>query len=530
MTWRPTTAVEVLGRAAAAWPGRPALSFDGQEVSYRTLDQWSDRLAAAFLRLGIGRAAKVATLMLNNAEWVAIFFALAKIGAAVVPVNYRSKAAELAHILNESDAAMLIAVPRYGDRDRSPIVTEALASARVPTVVTIGDAPRLAAPRQLTWEEFAAAADDDPAVTERLAEQAKEAKPDDLWMIQFTSGTTAAPKGVELRQDQLLRSAAGMSERLGLAAGDRFFSAMPFFHIGGSTASVLTALLSGATLYFAEHFDARRALATIAGNRCTCVCGVETMFVDMLALDEFRHADLSSVRTGWTNYNETVFARLPMMMNIYALTECSSMVTMCRWTDSPERRRSGGYPLEGIEVRIVDPETRRNVPKGTSGLILVRGWCVTRGYYRQPAVTAQAMMDGGWYDTGDFGRFTEDGDLLYLGRYKDVLRVGGENVSSVEVEGVINSHPAVLRCAVVPVPHPRLSEVPLAFVLLREGMAASSQDLMTYCAHRLAGFKVPRHVVFVSEFPMTESGKIRKSQLVAQARTLANEMPLEPGR
>jgi fatty-acyl-CoA synthase len=518
MAWNCLTVEAALTRTVAASPARDALCHKGKRLRWRALDRWSDRLASAFLAQGLEVGQEVATFMPNNLEWVAIFFALGKIGVAVVPLNLRYKARELAYVLQQSEARMLIAATRHGDRDLTPTIEAACSDAGTPVVVTIGDAPPLGVQDELSWAAFEATGHLDTFDdVDRLNARKFRVTPNDLLMIQFTSGTTAAPKGVELRHDQLLRSATGMSERLGMAAEDRFFSPMPFFHIGGSTASVLTAMVCGATLHFTDQFNAAEALAIIAGERCTCVCGVETMFVDMLAHEDFSRTDLSCIRAGWTNYNESVFAALPGMLNVYALTECSSLVTICRWTDPLEQRITSGYPLEGLEIRIVDPQTRQDVPAGVAGLILVRGWCVTTGYYKQPALTAEVISPDGWLDTGDYGQLRPTGELLYLGRYKDVLRVGGENVSSVEVETIINSHPAVLRSAVVPVPHARLKQIPFAFVLLREGASASGEDVTAYCSERLASFKVPRHVVFVTEFPMTESGKIQKSSLVEQA-------------
>lgn len=518
MPWLRLTVGAALGRTVAAWRHCDALSHRGRRLTWQALDRWSDRLALALLAQGIGKGTTVATLMPNSVEWVALFLAIGKIGAVVVPLNLRYKARELAYVLKESDAATLVAVMRHGDRNYASTVADALKEAQTPLVVTLGASELVGAERELSWEAFEAGIDtDSQAGVDRLNASKAVVTPDDLLMIQFTSGTTAAPKGVELRQDQLLRSATGMSERLGMTAHDRFFSPMPFFHIGGSTASVLTAMVCGATLYFTDRFDAGEAIATISGERCTCVCGVETMFVDMLAHETFGRADLSCIRTGWTNYNERVFAALPGMLNVYALTECSSVVTICHWTDPLERRCTSGYSLDGLEVRVVDPDTRESLPAGEAGLILVRGWCVTTGYYGQPPLAASGLSSDRWFDTGDYGLVKESGDLLYLGRLKDVLRVGGENVSSVEVEAIVNMHPAVLRCAVVPVPDSRLKQIPLVFVLLREAASATEQEIIAHCIERLANFKVPRHVVFVTEFPMTESGKIQKRLLVQQA-------------
>lgn len=519
MEWEPRTLDAALARTVASAPTGEALVFKGERLSWQDLDRWSDRLAAAFLAQGVARGHTVATLMMNNFEWVAIFFALAKIGAVIVPVNFRYKAQELTYVLKQSEARMLIATVRHADRDRALVLAEAVAEARTPIVVTLGESPKLGSAHTLSWQALEESAD---SVTELELRSAKaRVAPGDLLIIQFTSGTTALPKGVELRHDQLLRSATGMSSRLGMTGEDRFFSPMPFFHIGGSTASVLTAMVCGATLCFVDYFNAGESLATIARERCTCVCGVETMFVDMLTHEAFAETNLSSLRAGWTVRNEAVFAAFPGLGSVYALSECSSLVALAHWQDSLERRRDTcGDPLDGIDIRIVDPDTHVELPAGQSGLILVRGWCVTSGYYNQPALTAELILPGGWLNTGDYGRREVTGELVYLGRIKDVLRVGGENVASVEVEAVINSHPAVLRSAVVPLPHARLNEVPVVFVSLREAKDASEKEIIEFCAERLASFKVPRHVVFVSEFPMTGSGKIQKGPLVEQARRL----------
>lgn len=517
MQWQPLTLAVALARTVASSPDGDALVFKGERLSWTALDKWSDRLASAFLAQGVKRGQPVATFMMNSFEWVAIFYALGKIGAVIVPVNFRYKAQELAYVLKQSRASMLIATVQHGNRDQAAILTDALAEAQTPVVVTLGAAPVLGAASQITWEALEQSTDGVDGA--RLQAARAQVQPDDLLMVQYTSGTTAFPKGVELRQNQMLRSATGMSGRLGMSGNDRFFSPMPFFHIGGSTASVLTAMVCGASLCFVDFFTAGEALAILDRERCTCMCGVDTMFVDMLAHESYARMDLNSLRTGWTIYNEAVFAAFPGMMNVYAMSECSSTVAISHWTDPFEKRRDTcGHPIDGLEVRVVDPDTHLDRAPDEPGLILVRGWCVTSGYYNQPELTAKALLPGGWLDTGDYGQRRATGELVYLGRLKDVLRVGGENVASVEVEAVINSHPAVLRSAVVPLAHARLREVPLAFVQLREPDAATEEQIIAYCAERLASFKVPRHVLFVPAFQMTDSGKIQKRPLVEQAQ------------
>ena len=517
MSWTPLTVSRALARNAASAPAGEALVFKQTRVAWAELDAWSDRLARSLLATGVARGQAVATFMPNCLEWVALFCALAKIGAVIVPINFRYKAAELADVLKGSDATMLFATTSHGERDHIDTVTEAMALAPLDRFVGLGAGPLPELRDASSFAAFEALGDGVPAV--RVAAAQALVEPDDVLIIQYTSGTTASPKGVQLRQDQVLRSGTAMSGRMAMGRGDRFFSPMPFFHIGGSTASLLNAVASGATLCFVDYFTPGEALAIIAAERCTHLCGLDTMFVDMLAHRSYASLDLTSVRTGWTIYNKAVFEAFPGMMSVYALSECSSTVAISHASDPLEQRRDTcGRPFDGIDVRILDPRTNAEQPAGTPGRIVVRGWCTTLGYYKQPELNAQLFIDGDWLDTGDYGTKTATGEIRYLGRLKDVLRVGGENVASVEVEAVINAHPAVLRSAIVPVGDARLGEVPCAFVQLRDGLTLAPDALIEHCRLRLARFKLPRHVVFVAEFAMTASGKIQKVPLAAQAR------------
>ena len=516
MSWTPLTLRDALARNTVRDPDGEALVFKGRRLTWRELDDWSDRIARAFLALGIRRGQGVATFMPNCLEWAALFCGLAKIGAVIVPVNFRYKAAELAYVLKQSDAVLLIAAMQHGDRDHSELVAAGMAEAGLDRFVGLGPGPLPAVADAITFAAFEAGADGIDAGLLAGAEAA--VTPEDVLIIQYTSGTTAFPKGVQLRQDQILRSGTAMSGRMGMGPGDRFFSPMPFFHIGGSTASLLNAVASGATLCFMDYFTPGEALEILARERCTHMCGVDTMFVDMMGHETYPDLDLSAIRTGWTVYNKAVFEAFPGMMNVYALSECASTVAISHAQDPFEARRDTcGKPFEGLEVRILDPETGAEQPADTPGRIVVRGWCTTSGYYNQPELNARLFVDGDWLDTGDYGRRRATGELIYMGRLKDVLRVGGENVASAEVEAVLNAHPAVLRSAIVPASHGRLGQVPCAFVHLRDGMRAGEADLVDHCRERLASFKVPRHVVFVTDFQMTGSGKIQKAPLTGQA-------------
>lgn len=507
MSWTPMTLRDALARNVSRNGHGEALVFKGSRITWRALDDWSDRLARAFLAYGVEHGQNVATFTPNTLEWAALFCALGKIGAVIVPVNFRYKAAELAYVLKQSDAMMLIAATRHGDRDHTALISAGMAEAGLARFVGIGGRALVDVADATTFAAFEAEANSvKPA---RLAGAEARVTPEDVLIIQYTSGTTAFPKGVQLRQDQLLRSGTAMSGRMGMREGDRFLSPMPFFHIGGSTASFLNVVASGATLCFMDYFTAGEALDILAHERCTHICGVDTMFIDMLSHKSYPRCDLSRVRTGWTIYNEAVFAAFPGMMNVYALSECASTVAISHADDPFEKRRDTcGKPFDGLSVRILDPATDAEQSDGTPGRIVVRGWCTTSGYYKQPELNAQLFIDGDWLDTGDYGKKMPTGEIVYLGRLKDVLRVGGENVASVEVEAVLYTHPAVLRAAIVAASHERLGEIPCAFVILRDDMTASETELIGYCRERLSNFKVPRHLVFVTDFPMTGSGKI----------------------
>ncbi|MGA7487750.1 MAG: AMP-binding protein, partial [Xanthobacteraceae bacterium] len=370
--------------------------------------------------------------------------------------------------------------------------------------------------------------------------RAAQVRPDDLLLIQFTSGTTAYPKAVMLTHDNMLRDAFAVGERMGITPDDRYFNCRPFFHVAGTTLSLLVSLIAGACLVTLPTFEAGVALAMMAQERCTLTSGNDTLFQLMLGHPSFDRARLS-LRGGWAAAGPETIRNIIERMGArevcvaYGLSEASPNVVLNDHRDPVELRIAGlAKPHDGVEVRITRRETREVLAAGETGEIEVRGWNVMRGYYNNPAATAQAFTPDGWLRTGDLGVLTTDGRLRMVGRSKDVFRVGGENVAPAEVEEVLLAHPAVATAQVVGVPDARLGEVGAAFVTLKAGAEASEDELIEFARARCANFRVPRYLAVVASFDaigMTASGKVQKNALRDHAiRTFElGAQPVEAG-
>jgi fatty-acyl-CoA synthase len=347
----------------------------------------------------------------------------------------------------------------------------------------------------------------------------------DVIMLQYTSGTTAFPKGVMLSHDGVIRDAFCLGERQALTAEDVLFCPLPFFHVGGAVISFLSALTHGAGMVFLETYDPLESLKAVHKERCTAMNGVETHFLMMYQHPDFSRYDVSSLKKGWVigpaEVVRSVYQKMGLtrLLNIYGTSETSPNVTTT-FVDDPLERRIAfhGLPHEGTEIKIVNPSTGETLANGKEGEICVRGWNVMKGYYKKPEETAKAIDSQGWLHTGDLGWVDpQTGYLKFTGRFKDMLRVGGENVSAMEVESFLLTHPKVKQAQVVGVPDPRLTEVGMAFLELKEGASASEEEVLSFCRGKIANFKIPRYVTFVREFPMTGSGKIQKFMLKKKA-------------
>ena len=481
MTWRPKTLGEVLSERDGRWE---AVVTPTARLNYEELREKAKSAAGALQSLGIGRGDHVGILMPNGEQWLTLFYGAALIGAVTVPVNTRFKAAEIDFCLKQSGAKALFYIERFLNIDYGAMIREVKPALAF-------DVSRNALP------------------TKKM--QSVTVAPDDLLLIQFTSGSTAYPKGVMLTHDNMLRNAWAAGTRMGVRREDRYFNCRPFFHVGGSTLSALMSLVFGCCLVTLPSFKAQAALAMLERERCTLISGNDTIF-QMLMGDEDLPRRRLSLRGGWAAAGpqtmRAIIDRLGMqaVCAAYGLSEASPNVVMSDWRDAEELRVEGlALPLPGLEVRISEEKE-----------IQVRGWSVMRGYCNDPEGTAKAFTADGWLRTGDQGELTTAGRLRMVGRLKDLFRVGGENVAPAEVEEVLLAHPAIETAQVVGVPDARLGEVACAYVTLKSGFAATEEEILSFVKEKSASFRVPRYLRIVADFEvigMTASGKVQKHKL-----------------
>lgn len=349
--------------------------------------------------------------------------------------------------------------------------------------------------------------------------------PDMPALVQFTSGTTSLPKGALLSHGAMSRNASAVAARIGMAPGDRYLSARPFFHVAGTTLSILLSASCGATLVTMTRFEPGEAVRLMEREGCTHFSGNDTMF--LMLLDEPRAQAVSRLRGGWAAAGPQTMRRAMEelgaqgLVSCYGLSEASPNVAASDHRDPPADRIEGWMRVhEGVDLRIADPETGTALPPGSAGEIQLRGWPLMLEYYRMPAETAASFTPDGYLRTGDLGVLRADGQLRFAGRLKEIIRVGGENVSPQEIESVLLRHPQIAQAQVVGVPDPRLVEVPAAYVVPRAGQTLDPAALGGWLKDRIAGFKCPRHIAVVPSFDgfgMTASSKIRKQDLRADA-------------
>jgi fatty-acyl-CoA synthase len=527
MTWQPKTLRQFLSDAAATRGDAEALVTATVRLTYRDQLHAVRRAAKAMHALGVQRGDFVGILLGNDETWVTLLYAAAMLGAVTVPINTRFKSAELGFCLKQADVKVLFTADRFLNIDflsflraAEPAVDQALPGEALPLlehVVVVGQEIPQAG---MSFNDFLRLGGGvgDAAVDTAAA----MVQPSDLLLIQFTSGTTAYPKAVMLTHDNMLRDACAVGLRMGIRVDDRYFNCRPFFHVAGTTLSLLVALTSGACLVTLPTFEAGAALRMMADERCTLTSGNDTLFQLMLGHPTFDPAKLS-LRGGWAAAGPETIRNIIERMGArdvcvaYGLSEASPNVVLNDWRDPLELRIAGlAKPHDGVEVRIADPASNAALPPGDNGEIQVRGWNVMRGYYKNPVETAKAFTQDGWLRTGDIGVLTEDGRLRMVGRLKDVFRVGGENVAPAEVEEVLLAHPAVATAQVVGVPDARLGEVGAAFVTLKADAIAGAGELIEFAKRRCANFRVPRYLAIVDSFDaigMTASGKVQKSKL-----------------
>jgi fatty-acyl-CoA synthase len=513
-----------LAATVAAHPTSPALVSRAQGIR-QTWQQFATSCEAAalgLLGLGTSKGDRVGIWSPNCAEWAWLQFAAAQVGAILVNVNPAYRAGELAYALRHSGVRMLVTATSFKTSDYRVM----LASVRdelpaLELVVTIGDEGG-GGPGSMTLSELIEAGRD--VNPESLQVREATLDPDDPINIQYTSGTTGNPKGATLTHHNILNNAIGIADLLGYTAADRVCIPVPLYHCFGMGIGNLGCVASGATMvYPSPVFDPLQTLEAVSEEGCTSLYGVPTMFIAELEHPDLARFDLSSLRTGLVGGAPCpieVMKRVVSEMHareiciIYGMTETSPLSFVTRREDDIERRvTTVGTVLPHVEGKVVDPATGLTVPPGTPGEVCTRGYPVMRGYWNDAEATAAAIDAAGWMHTGDLGVMDEDGYLNIVGRIKDMVIRGGENIYPREIEEVLFQHAAIASVQVIGVPDARMGEELMAWVVLRDGAAASPDELQLFCRERIAHFKVPRYIKFVDEFPMTVTGKIQKFKM-----------------
>ena len=530
------TIAQQLDKTVARHGSRDAAIFDAESLrlSWYDLKQRADDMAAGLLALGLRRGNRVGIWAPNRHEWIVTQFATARIGVVLVNINPAYRRTELEYALSKVGCRALVMARRFKGTDWLGMLgeiapeihlqgtREVLDSARLPElkhVVLLGDEP--VPPRCLSYRQLLGLAG--PAQRARLDALGAELDPDDAINIQFTSGTTGAPKGATLSHFNVVNNARYCAKAMALAPADKLCIPVPLYHCFGMVLGVLCATTSGATMVFpGESFDAGDTLRSIEKHRCTAVHGVPTMFGAMLEHPELGRRDLSSLRTGIMagapcpiETMRRVISRLHMsqVTIAYGMTETAPISFQSSLDDPLERRVSTvGRIQPHLEVKIIDGGGRI-VPVGVAGELCTRGYAVMRGYWKDEARTREAIDAAGWMHTGDLATIDAAGYANIVGRVKDMLIRGGENVYPREIEEYLLRHPAIQDAQVFGVPDAKYGEEVCAWVVARPGHPLDEATVREFCRGQIAHYKVPRHVRVVEQFPLTATGKAQKFEM-----------------
>ncbi len=509
-----------LERTAAEHPEREAFVSCHQDLrlTYAEFDAEVDRLARGLMEAGLAVGDRVGVWSPNRIEWALVQYATAKAGLILVNINPAYRVHELRYAVAQSGCKMLVAAEQTRTSDYRTMVGSVRGE--------LPDLARVVFFDTDSWGELIASGD---AVSEdELRDRSAQLDPSDPINIQYTSGTTGFPKGATLSHHNILNNGFFVGEGCAITEHDRICVPVPYYHCFGMVMGNLAATSHGACVVLSsEQFEPAAVLDAVQRERCTALYGVPTMFIAELGLPEFSSYDLSSLRTGImagapcpTEVMREVIERMHMseVTICYGMTETSPVSTQTGAADDLEHRTSTvGSVMPHVEVRVVDPETGRTLPRGSSGEFQTRGYSVMLGYWEDPERTAEAIDAARWMHTGDLAVMAEDGYLKIVGRIKDMIIRGGENVYPREIEEFLHTHPQVADAQVIGIPDERYGEEIMAFVIAHKGSGLDADALREFCRGKIAHFKIPRHISLCDEFPMTVTGKVQKFKLREQA-------------
>ncbi|MDJ0630121.1 MAG: AMP-binding protein [Rhodobacter sp.] len=523
----------LLDRTADRLPESPALVVPYQNVrwSYRTLKRKADEVAAGLLGLGLDPGDRIGIWAPNLAEWVVLQFATAKAGLILMNINPAYRLSELEFALNQVGVKALVTVPSFKTSDYLAMLTElmpelptaepgALDAARVPSlrwIITLGDA----APGTLSFGAVTGAATQETRT--RLRDLKAELQFDDPINIQFTSGTTGRPKAATLTHHNIVNNAWFTGLQMKLTSADRMCIPVPMYHCFGMVLGTLCCVAHGAAIVFAAAgFDAEATMQTVETERCTALHGVPTMFIAELDTPGFADRDLTFLRTGiiaGAPCPAELMKRIMGEMHLdqitiaYGMTETGPVSTQTGVDDPVHRRvETVGRVLPHTEIKITD-DKGRIVPRGVPGELKTRGYCVMPKYWNDPQKTAEAIDEARWIASGDIAVVDTEGYFQIVGRSKDMLIRGGENIFPREIEDFLYTHPAIEQVEVIGAPDEKYGEEVCAWIKLRDGYEVTEENIRDFCRGRIAHFKIPRYVRFVDAFPMTITGKVQKFEM-----------------
>ena len=526
---------EILNEIAEKYPDIEAIVSPQQEIrlTYRQFREAVDQVARGLMALDINKGDRVGIWAMNYAEWVIVQFATAKIGAIMVNINPAYRTFELEYCLKQSEIKLLILQGRFKTSDYVGMFYETcpeayesrpgrILSVKFPflkTVVFMGDIPYNG---MYQWDDLLKKADS--ISQDELREREKALDFDDAINIQYTSGTTGYPKGVVLTHHGVLNNGYIIGEGMGFSEKDRLCIPVPFYHCFGMVLSNMACVSHGSTMVIpGPAFDPGDVLKTIEAERCTAVHGVPTMFIAELRHPDFAKYDLRSLRTGImagspcpieTMKEVSTKMHMSEVVIVYGQTETSPGVTMTTTRDPIDKRvATVGRVFPHTEIKIIDPETKKVVPRGEIGEICARGYMTMRCYYNNPTATRQAKDEHGWVHTGDLGSFDPEEFVHIEGRLKDMVIRGGENIYPREIEEFLHQHPKIADVYVIGVPDEKYGEELMAWIKLEEGASLTEDDIRTYADGKIARYKIPRYYAFVDSFPITVSGKIQKFKM-----------------